>query len=189
MLRAWWRRMRGLEAAGNEASPPPAPPLREAEEETAVFRVHPDQETVALPRAAGADETRAVTSAGPPPRAEVEAPPPPAPTRVERPAAAPPRIVGVLVAVGGEFRGSAWTLVEGANRLGREYSCEICLPTERLAPQHASIEHRAGSFHLEILADEDALLNDEPTRGALLRDGDALHLGMTSFRFRSIVES
>jgi Inner membrane component of T3SS, cytoplasmic domain len=115
---------------------------------------------------------------------------PHAPTRVE--GAVPRarnRVVGVLVAVEGEFEGQSFSLFEGTNRLGREHVCEICLPSERVAPQHACIEYRSGFFRLEQLADPDLRLNFEPTSGALLRDGDYLQLGMTTLRFRSIVGS
>lgn len=97
------------------------------------------------------------------------------------------RVVGVLVAVEGEFRGSAWALLEGPNRLGRQYSCEICLPTERVAPKHLSIEYRGGRFHVESLAEEAMELAGQPARSGTLRDGDSLRVGMTTFRFRSIV--
>jgi pSer/pThr/pTyr-binding forkhead associated (FHA) protein len=98
-----------------------------------------------------------------------------------------PRVVGVVVAVEGEFEGRAFPLFEGVNRIGREHTCEICLPSERVAPQHVCIEYRAGFFRLERIAEPEVRVNFEPVAGSLLRDGDAIQLGMTTFRFRSIV--
>lgn len=111
-----------------------------------------------------------------------------APTRVESALPAPrPCVVGVVVAVEGEFEGRAFPLFEGSNRLGREEACEICLPSEQVAPQHACIEYRSGFFRLEHIGEVEVRVNFEPSTGALLRDGDILQLGMTTLRFRSIV--
>jgi pSer/pThr/pTyr-binding forkhead associated (FHA) protein len=113
---------------------------------------------------------------------------PHAPTQVEGAiAGSRARVVGVVVAVEGEFEGRAFPLFEGSNRLGREHVCEICLPSERVAPQHACIEYRSGFFRLERIAEHELKVNFEPASGTLLRDGDYLQLGMTTFRFRSIV--
>ena len=68
-----------------------------------------------------------------------------------------------------------------------EHVCEICLPSERVAPQHVCIEYRSGFFRLERIAEPEVRVNFEPVSGTLLRDGDAIQLGMTTFRFRSIV--
>ena len=111
-----------------------------------------------------------------------------APTRVE--GAVPSlraRVVGVVVAVEGEFEGRAFPLFEGTNRMGREHVCEICLPSERVAPQHLYIEYRSGFFRLERIAEPEVRVNFEPVAGTLLRDGDTIQIGMTTFRFRSIV--
>lgn len=111
-----------------------------------------------------------------------------APTRaLTLPHVARPRVAGVLVVVEGEFEGRAFPLFEGTNRIGREHICEICLPSERLAPLHVCIECRAGSFRIERIAEPELRVNLEPVARSLLRDGDAIQIGMTTFRFRSIV--
>ncbi len=178
-LLAWWRRRRESESEP-EGDPEDARTLvvgeRGADDATRLIdpeRLEPvaGRVTEAVPRLGGA------SPAGPHAQTRVEG-------ALPRPRTRP---VGVLVAVEGEFEGRSFTLYEGTNRLGREHVCEICLPSERVAPQHACIEYRSGFFRLERLADPDLRLNFEPTSGALLRDGDYLQLGMTTLRFRSIV--
>jgi hypothetical protein len=175
-LRAWWSRRREAGRGAEEATGA-SPAERGADDATRLI-----EDGTFLP--AEARVTEAVPGLGGPGPAS-----PLAATRVERAVAAAPRsrVVGVLVAVEGEFEGRAFPLFEGTNRLGREHVCEICLPSERVAPQHACIEYRSGFFRLEPLGEPELRLNFEATAGALLRDGDYLQLGMTTLRFRSIV--
>jgi hypothetical protein len=185
-LRDWWRRRRGAERAAEQDAPTVSLGERGAEDATRLIERGAEDATRLIdPETFDADAR--VTEAVP--RLGGAAPASPlAPTRVE--GALPrsrARVVGVLVAVEGEFEGRSFSLFEGTNRLGREHVCEICLPSERVAPQHACIEYRSGFFRLEQLADPELRLNFEPTSGALLRDGDYLQLGMTTLRFRSIV--
>lgn len=194
-LRAWWRRRtgRGGEAvdgagvggAGEGRNPDTATYLVDRGTGGATVMVDPDSY--------GAPDSGALTEAVPGLAVAARgqaAPSSPglAPTRVEGAVrAGRPRVVGVVVAVEGEFEGRAFPLFEGVNRIGREHTCEICLPSERVAPQHVCIEYRAGFFRLERIAEPEVRVNFEPVAGSLLRDGDAIQLGMTTFRFRSIV--
>jgi hypothetical protein len=182
-LRAWWqkRREEGEDEATLESS-------RQAHEATQGLLVASDRETIALerPRARAGDvippgATEAAPALGP---AHLQ------PTRVETalPGSGPARVVGVLVAAEGEFEGGAWTLREGNNRLGREHTCEVCLPSEQLEPRHASIEFCEGRFQIQPLGEAEVRINDRPTAGETLRDGDYLRIGMTTLRFRSIVQ-
>jgi len=188
-LRAWWRRRAGRGGEGAEESwasdtaPFAASPERGAGDATlmvdpdAYGEPTPGSVTEAVPGLAGAARGR-----------EADLAPGLAPTRVEAaPRAGRARVVGVVVAVEGEFEGRAFPLFEGVNRIGREHVCEICLPSERVAPQHVCIEYRAGFFRLERIAEPEVRVNFEAVDGTLLRDGDAIQLGMTTFRFRSIV--
>ena len=100
-------------------------------------------------------------------------------------------MLGVQLTLGGyegEFEGGAWALREGTNRLGREHTCEVCLPSEQLEPRHASIECRDDRFQLQPLGDAEVRVNDRPSAGEALRDGDYVRIGMTTLRFRSIVQ-
>ena len=185
-LRAWWRkRQGGAEDDSAEEAPGAA---RQHHEATDSLLVSSDRETIALARPvvrAGdvipPGATEATRAAGP---VHLQ------PTRIEAalPGTRPARVVGVLVAAEGEFEGGAWALREGTNRLGREHTCEVCLPSEQLEPRHASIECRDDRFQLQPLGDAEVRVNDRPSAGEALRDGDYVRIGMTTLRFRSIVQ-
>jgi hypothetical protein len=187
-LRTWWRKRRDGDGAGEEDAT--VATARHAHEATDSLRVASDRETIVLssprPRVRAGDvlppgATEATRAAGP---AHLQ------PTRVEAalPGTGAKRVVGVLVAVEGEFEGGAWALREGTNRVGREHTCEVCLPSEQLAPRHANIESREGGFQLQQLGEAELLVNDRPSGGGPLRDGDYVRIGMTTLRFRSIVQ-
>jgi hypothetical protein len=93
----------------------------------------------------------------------------------------------VLVAVEGELEGAAFPLREGTSRLGSSPACEVPLASERIAPEHACIDYRAGFFRVDPVGDAELGVNFERTGGTLLRDGDYLQLGATTLRFRTVV--
>jgi predicted component of type VI protein secretion system len=100
----------------------------------------------------------------------------------------PAQVVGVLVAVEGELEGSVYRVINGDNRLGRSNSCEIEMPSKKISREHAKIVHRDGVFAIMPLSDQNpTILNDEPTEGAELQDGDYVRLGRTTLRFRSVL--
>lgn len=98
------------------------------------------------------------------------------------------QVVGVLVAVEGELEGQVYKLQDGENRLGRSASCNVELPSKKISREHAKIIHQAGVFAIAPLSEQNpTLVNDEPTEGGELRDGDYVKVGRTVLRFRSIV--
>ena len=186
-LRAWWRRRQETGKA-TEPEEEEAVPGRQAHEATDSLLVGADRETVALegPTLRAGDvlpagATEATRAVGP---VHLQ------PTRVEAaaPGAGTQRVAGVLVAVEGEFEGGAWALRVGANRIGREHTCEVCLPSEQLEPRHANLEFREGRFQLQPLGEAAVHVNDQPSEGGALADGDYIRVGMTTLRFRSIVQ-
>jgi hypothetical protein len=184
-LREWWRR-RAARGEEEEREPDAATILVAPERGAGDATILVDPESYG--EAAPGLVTEAIPQLGAGRGRAAPADPGLAPTRVEGAVrAGRPRVVGVVVAVEGEFEGRAFPLFEGTNRLGREHVCEICLPSERVAPQHVCIEYRSGFFRLERIAEPEVRVNFEPVAGSLLRDGDAIQLGMTTFRFRSIV--
>jgi hypothetical protein len=97
-------------------------------------------------------------------------------------------VVGVLVAVDGELEGQVFKLQDGENRLGRSTGCDVELPSKKISREHAKIIHQGGVFAIAPLSDQNpTLVNDEPTEGGELRDGDYVKVGRTVLRFRSIV--
>jgi hypothetical protein len=134
------------------------------------------------------------------PRAEPVAPQPapPAPRRqasdpggateyVDVQKLVPHQVVGVLVAVEGDLEGEIYRVVDGENRMGRSPDCEIELRSKKISREHAKLIHRDGIFAIAPLSDKNpTLLNDEPTQGSELGDGDTIRLGRTTLRFRSI---
>jgi pSer/pThr/pTyr-binding forkhead associated (FHA) protein len=97
------------------------------------------------------------------------------------------QVVGVLVAVAGDLQSQAFALFDGANKLGRAASCRVLLHSPRISREHALITHNAGTFTLTALSPRNPTrLNGEPTQQAKLEDGDAIGLGETTFRFRTV---
>ncbi len=97
------------------------------------------------------------------------------------------RVVAVLVAVDGELEGEVYRVYDGESRLGRSPECEIPLPSKKISREHAKLIHSDGVFAIAPLSDRNpTLVNDEPTQGAELGDGDRLRLGNTTFRFRTV---
>ena len=101
---------------------------------------------------------------------------------------APSVVVGVLVAVEGELEGEVYKIVDGENRLGRAAECEVRLDSKKISRLHAKVIHKDGLFAIAPLSDKNpTFVNDEPTQGSELGDGDTLKLGRTTLRFRSVV--
>jgi pSer/pThr/pTyr-binding forkhead associated (FHA) protein len=99
----------------------------------------------------------------------------------------PHRVVGVLVAIEGDLEGEIYRVVDGENRLGRSPDCEIELRSKKISREHAKLIHHDGIFAIAPLSDKNpTLVNDEPTQGSELGDGDSIRLGRTTLRFRSI---
>ena len=99
----------------------------------------------------------------------------------------PHRVVGVLVAVEGDLEGEIYRVVDGENRIGRSPDCEIELSSKKISREHAKLIHRDGVFAIAPLSDKNpTFVNDEPTQGSELGDGDSIRLGRTTLRFRSI---
>jgi hypothetical protein len=97
------------------------------------------------------------------------------------------RVVAVLVAVDGELEGEVYRISDGENRLGRAPECEIPLPSKKISREHAKLIHSDGVFAIAPLSDRNpTFVNDEPTQGTELSDGDRLRLGNTTFRFRTV---
>jgi hypothetical protein len=96
-------------------------------------------------------------------------------------------VVGVLVAVDGELKGEAFCLFDGENTLGRAQTSDVVLASQWISREHAIVVHEEGAFAVVPLAERNrTYLNDREVDGAELGDGDALRLGRTTFRFRSI---
>jgi hypothetical protein len=96
-------------------------------------------------------------------------------------------VVGVLVAVDGELKGEAFCLFDGENTLGRAQTSDVVLASQWISREHAIVVHQEGAFAVVPLAERNrTYLNDREVDGAELGDGDALRLGRTTFRFRSI---
>ena len=98
------------------------------------------------------------------------------------------RVVGVLVAVDGELEGQIFAVCDGENRLGRASDCEIEMSSKKISREHAKVIHQDGVFAIMPLSDQNpTILNDEPTDGSELNDGDFVKVGRTTLRFRSVV--
>jgi hypothetical protein len=174
----------GTVRIGTPAAAPPSPPVAPAPPAGA------PAPAARPPAPAGAAAT-VVT-----PRAEPVAPRAPAPSPSAGAGATeyvdvrqmlPNQVVGVLVAVEGELEGEVYRVYDGENRIGRSPDCEIELPSKKISREHAKLIHQDGMFVVAPLSDKNpTILNDEPTEGAELSDGDTLKMGRTKFRFRSV---
>lgn len=97
------------------------------------------------------------------------------------------RVVGVLVGVDGELDGQVYTLHGGENKLGRGPDCDAKLLDERISREHATVIFEDGMFAIAPLTDKNATyVNEEPTEGSELADGDLIRMGSSLFRFRTI---
>lgn len=199
----------GAAPAGGPAAPPggpereaarPAPPPTER----APSLAPPSPE---MPASGGAPPPAAAAASGSgPPRDPAPAPSAPAEPASPPASAAPPsgdpgatryhaipdvakpRVAGVLVAVDGELAGELYRVSDGETRLGRSPECEAVLQSEWISRQHARIRHQDGVFVIAPLSDKNpTIVNDEPTEGRELEDGDFVRLGRTTLRFRSVL--
>jgi hypothetical protein len=96
-------------------------------------------------------------------------------------------IVGVLVGIDGELKGQLYRVGDGENRLGRGAECEIELNSQKISRAHAMLIHQDGMFVVKPLSEKNpTFLNEVPTDGDELGDGDTIRLGLTTLKFRSI---
>ncbi len=100
---------------------------------------------------------------------------------------APGRVVAVLVGIEGGLANQVFGVFDGSNRLGRGRGCQVVLPSQRISREHARLDHRDGRFEIAPLSDKNPTrVNGEVTQGTELKDGDAVRLGDTTFRFRTV---
>lgn len=98
-------------------------------------------------------------------------------------------MLGVLVGLDGDEEGEVYTVGDGRTRLGRSETCDVVFRSGslRFSREHAEIVHDGGLFVVASLADQNPIfVNGKAVDGAELKDGDALRLGRTTFRFRTI---
>ncbi|MEZ4217985.1 MAG: FHA domain-containing protein [Myxococcota bacterium] len=98
-------------------------------------------------------------------------------------------VCGVLVGIEGEEEGELYALRDGRNKLGRGEQCDVVFRSQSLkfSREHAEIVHDHGLFVIASLAEQNpTFVNGEPVDGSELKDGDAVRLGRSTFRFRTI---
>lgn len=98
------------------------------------------------------------------------------------------QVVGVLVAIEGEFEGEVYKLNDGENKIGRSKDCHVQLPSDSISRPHAVLIYKEGMFAIRTLApDNPTYVNGERVSEVTqLSDGDSVKLGRTLLRFRSI---
>jgi hypothetical protein len=96
--------------------------------------------------------------------------------------------VGWLVrAAGAGKRGETLRLPEGRVVLGRNPSCQICLPSDpEVADQHAAIAERRGAFYIEPMAGTIKVETRPVTGRQMLGDGDTIELGQGRYVFKCV---
>ena len=150
------------------------------------------------------DQTIArVGNVGPPSvRAPIPPPPTPQPGPIHRPPPPPNAdktqyvmsgspsadiVVGVLVVIDGDLQGQVFKVLDGENQIGRSESSTIVLASPKISRSHALLEHQDGMFYIKSLTEKNPIfLNDTPTEGDVVGDGDTIRLGATTLKFRSI---
>jgi hypothetical protein len=153
-----------------------------------------------------ARETVVVPST-PPPQHEAKTPypEPPAPPP-QRPAAGPAArvdaatvvidakslltggVLGVLVAIDGDFEGEVYKVREGENKIGRGDDCQIQIPGASVSRSHALLTYTKGMFAIQPVAEgSPTFVNDDRITGALqLSDGATIKIGQTTLKFRTV---
>ncbi|MGB0386742.1 MAG: FHA domain-containing protein [Ardenticatenaceae bacterium] len=85
----------------------------------------------------------------------------------------------VLTAPNGALN-SRWVLSQRSYTLGRQSSCDICLPSRLVSRKHARLFHTNGGFFVEDLGSKNGTyINGQPiTQAKPLCDGDVLQIGL-----------
>jgi pSer/pThr/pTyr-binding forkhead associated (FHA) protein len=96
-------------------------------------------------------------------------------------------IVAVLAAVEGPLSGQVFGIGEGESLIGRSKECQVVTDSEWISRRQTKIVHAEGQFVIGPLSERNpTFLNDHPTEGSELKDGDFIRLGRTTFRFRTL---
>jgi predicted component of type VI protein secretion system len=96
-------------------------------------------------------------------------------------------IVAVLAAVDGPLSGQVFGIGEGETQIGRDKECQVVTESEWISRRQTKIVHAEGQFVIGPLSERNpTFLNDHPTEGSQLMDGDYIRLGRTTFRFRTL---
>jgi pSer/pThr/pTyr-binding forkhead associated (FHA) protein len=87
--------------------------------------------------------------------------------------------IPVLIGLEGEMDGRRWML-EHSTLLGREPSCDICIPNRQVSRRHARISTSSDGVLLEDLSSKNGThCNGEPISDpVLLSDGDVIHIAL-----------
>ena len=98
------------------------------------------------------------------------------------------QVVGVLIAIEGEFEGEVYKLHDGENKIGRTKDCHVQIASDSISRPHAMLIHKEGMFAIRTLVpDNPTYVNGERiSEVAQLSDGDSVKLGRTVLRFRSV---
>ena len=110
-------------------------------------------------------------------------------TRILPRASGPRSLVAWLVVVEGDYRGRDFRLSGPRLHVGIAPDCEICLPEESyLSRHHAELELIDGDYVLRDLASRNGtFVNGERVESSILRDGDAVRLGLTHMIYRTLL--
>jgi hypothetical protein len=97
-------------------------------------------------------------------------------------------VVGVLVAIDGEYEGEVYKLRDGENTIGRTKDCQVQMPSQYISRPHALLIHKEGMFAIRPLSTENpTFVNDDRIMDVQqLTDGASIKVGRTTFRFRSV---
>jgi pSer/pThr/pTyr-binding forkhead associated (FHA) protein len=95
-----------------------------------------------------------------------------------------------LIILTGPLSGQRITLATEPMTVGRDESCEICIPDEEAARRHAVIEHKTeGLFIRDLGSMNKILVNKLEIHDAKLRHGDTIEIGRTRFLVQAILQA
>lgn len=96
---------------------------------------------------------------------------------------APPRTLA-LVALNGPSAGKRWELNGALATIGRDPTCEVCVPDTSVSRRHAQLVRQPSGLYVQDLASQNGTwLNDQPLGApAPLRAGDVLRVGEVELR-------
>jgi hypothetical protein len=97
-------------------------------------------------------------------------------------------VLGVLVAIDGEFEGEVYKVRDGENKIGRGDDCEVRIPGASVSRAHAVLTHTKGMFAIQPASEGGPTLvnNDRITSVSQLSDGATIKIGQTTLKFRTV---
>ncbi len=86
----------------------------------------------------------------------------------------------------GPFKGKRMSVQQASVTIGRAPECPILIPDDEISWTHAVIEQKEDGIHVRDLGSMNGVMvNNQLVRDALLKNGDVIEIGKSSFQFKA----